>query len=236
MTRLARQHQAAPAAYYHVMNRGHNREVVFADDHDHTYFLELRERSRQRFPVRRFHYCLMSNHFHLLVHCDRGPDLSTWMAGLLRAYVHYFHRRTGFVGHLWQGRLRSPAVGVEEYFLSCACYIERNPLAAGLVSEPWQYRWSSCCAYALGVPDPLLSFNVWYQGLGGEADVRQARWRDFLLGDDPREAVIRRGDWVAGDAASRRRLEQERRPARRRGRPRKAPPGQEGYFPQFYED
>jgi putative transposase len=72
------------------------------------------------------------------------------MAGLLRAYVHYFHRRTGFVGHLWQGRFRSPAVGVEQYFLSCARYIERNPVEAGLVVEPWEYAWSSCRAYALG--------------------------------------------------------------------------------------
>jgi len=51
------------------------------------------------------------------------------MAGLLRSYVHYFHRRSGFVGHLWQGRFQSPAVAVAEYFLSGACYIERNPVA-----------------------------------------------------------------------------------------------------------
>jgi hypothetical protein len=65
-------------------------------------------------------------------------ELSPWMAGLLRAYVHYHHRRTGFVGHLWQGRFNSPAVAVEDYFLSCARYIERNPLVAGLVAQPWQ--------------------------------------------------------------------------------------------------
>jgi hypothetical protein len=86
------------------------------------------------------------------------------------------------------------------------------------------------------VSDPLSSYNVWYQGLGAEAGLRQRRWREFLLRDDPREEVIRRGDWVAGDAAERRRLQQERRPARRRGRPPKPPPGQEGYFPEFYED
>jgi len=156
MTCAPRQQQAAPAAFYHVMNRGHNREVVFARADDFNYFLRLLDRSRQRFPVRLDHYCLMSNHFHLLVHGERVADLSSWMAGLLRSYVHSFHRRSGFVGHLWQGRFQSPAVAVAEYFLSCARYIERNPVAAGLVAEPWHYGWSSARAYALGVADPLL--------------------------------------------------------------------------------
>jgi putative transposase len=118
-------------------------------------------------------YGLVGNHFHLLVRCARPKDLSACMAGLLRSYVHYYHRRYGFVGHLWQGRFKSPAVAVEEYFLSCARYIERNPLGAGLVTEAWEYRWSSCRAYALGEPDPLLSYNVWYQTLGADAGQRQ---------------------------------------------------------------
>jgi putative transposase len=127
-------------------------------------------------------------------------------------------------------------MAVEEYFLSCARYIERNPLEAGLLAEPWQYGWSSCRAYALGEADPLLCYNVWYQSLGSEPGVRQQRWREFLLGADPHEEVIRRGDWVLGNDGHRRRLQQcEARPARRRGRPRKPPPGQEGFFPEFYE-
>jgi putative transposase len=214
------------------MNRGHNREAVLAADEDKAYFLHLVERYGRRFPVRLFHYCLMSNHFHLLVHCDGVQDLSRWMAGLLRAYVHYFRRLTGFVGHLWQGRFKSAAVAVEGYFLSCARYIERNPVEAGLVAQPWDHPWSSCRAYGLGASDPLLSYNVWYQGLAAEASLRQRRWREFLLGDDPQEAAVRRGDWVMGDEAERLRMQQEGRPAR----PRRPPPGQEGYFPEFYED
>src|SRR5208282_4177574 len=222
------------AAYYHVMNRGHNREVVFQTDEDRVYFLHLLDRYRQRFDVRLFHYCLMSNHFHLLVQCQRAEELSSWMAGLLRAYVHYYHRRTDFVGHLWQGRFKSPAVAVEDYFLSCARYIERNPVAAHLVELPWEYRWSSCPAYALGVADALLCYNVWYQGLGDDAGRRQQRWREFLLGDDPHEEEVRRGDWLVGGDAYRRRMQQSSaRPAHRRGRPRKPPLAQQGLFPEF---
>jgi putative transposase len=236
MPRASRHRQGSAAPYYHVLNRGHNREVVFRDAADHRYFLDLLARYGRRGTARLYHYCLMSNHFHLLLRCERVEDLSPWIAGLLRAYVHYYHRRYGFVGHLWQGRFRSPAVAAEDYFLSCARYLERNPVAAGVVAEPWQYPWSSCPAYALGVADPLLSYNVWYQGLGGDPEARQGRWREFLLGDDPREAAVATADWVAGSDAERRRLYRpQARPARRRGRPRQAPAGQEGHFPEFYE-
>jgi putative transposase len=140
MPRLPRRLHGAGVVYYHVMNRGHNREVVFQTDDDHAYFLELLQRSRQRCAVRLYHYCVLDNHFHLLVGCAVAGELARWMAGLLRAYVHHLHRHTGFLGRLWQGRFRSPAVAVEEYFLSCARCIERNPLAAGLVAQAWQYR------------------------------------------------------------------------------------------------
>jgi putative transposase len=96
----ARHAQQATRCYYHVMNRGHNREVVFPADGDCPYFLELVDRYRQRFPWRVYHYCLMSNHFHLLVRCQSPADLSACLAGLLRSYVHYAYRRYGFVGHL----------------------------------------------------------------------------------------------------------------------------------------
>jgi hypothetical protein len=97
--------------------------------------------------------------------------------------------------------------------------------------RPWDYRWSSCPAYALAVADPLLSYNVWYQSLGADAGQRQQRWREFLLGDDPHEELVRGGNWIVGDEAFRRRMQQSAaRPARRRGRSRKAPHNQEGVF------
>src|SRR5437763_555459 len=80
MPRVPRRHQRAAAVYFHVMNRGHNREVVFQTDADHVYFLELLQRYRERFAVRLYHYCLMSNHFHLLVQCEDPEKLSPWMA------------------------------------------------------------------------------------------------------------------------------------------------------------
>jgi putative transposase len=145
------------------------------------------------------------------------------MAGLLRSYVHHAHRRHGFVGHLFQGRFKSPAIEAESYLLSCGRYIERNPMKAGLVALPWDYGWSSAAAYALGNEDTLLSESPWYEGLAGSASWRQELWRSVLLGEDAKEEAVRRGDWVLGSKTFCQRMgEQRGRPVRRRGRPRAA--------------
>jgi putative transposase len=169
-------------------------ERILDDDEDRTFFLHLLNRYRNRFGLRLYHHCLMSNHFHLVLQLDKPKLLSPCVAGLLRSYVHHFHRRYGFVGHLWQGRFKSPGIEAETYLLSCGRYVERNPTEAGLVVEPWHYRWSSCPAYALGEPDPLLAENPWYQELGSTAAKRRRRWREFVLGEDPREEKIGRDD------------------------------------------
>jgi REP element-mobilizing transposase RayT len=113
MPRKARRLQWTEAACYHVTGRGHNRKTLFSDDADRGKFLELLGRYRRRFEWRLFAYCLMSNHYHLLIQMRDPRDLSVMMAGLQLAYVHYYHRRRGFVGHLWQGRFWSPAIEME---------------------------------------------------------------------------------------------------------------------------
>ena len=209
-------------AAYHVINRGHNRETVFRDDVDRLKFLDLLDRYRCQFSFRLYHYCLMSNHFHLLLQLDDPRILSSMMAGLQRAYVHYFHRRHQFVGHLWQGRFKSPAIQRDSYWLSCGRYIERNPLDAGIVDVPWEYPWSSAAAYALGRTDPWLTEDPEYLSLGPNAAQRQDRWRQFLMASDEREQPIRQQrDWAIGDDTFRRRMRsvRSRTEVRRGGRP-----------------
>jgi putative transposase len=224
MPRILRWQQWAQAACYHLMDRGHDRNDVFADDEDRRVFLDLVARSQRRFYFRLYHYCLMSNHFHLLVQLRDPRHLSPLMAGLLRAYVHHCHRRHGFVGHLWQDRFKSPAIQRDNYLLSCGRYIERNPVEAGMILEPWQYVWSSSRAYALGEANTLLAENPCYVELASEAERRQQLWREFLQGEDPREEAVRRGDWAIGDEEFQRDWAHTHgRPSPRpRGRPRKA--------------
>src|ERR1700722_591609 len=107
----------------------------------------------------------MDNHCPLLLQLPQARLLSALLAGLQVAYWHHYRRRNQLVGHLFQGRSKTPAVEGDDYLLSCGRYIERNPVAAGLVGQPWDYRWSSCRCYALGVANALLADNPWYQEL-----------------------------------------------------------------------
>jgi len=138
MPRVPRCLPLVAAVCFHLINRGHNREVIFADDEDRRVFLDLLARYGDRFGFSLHHSCLMSNHCHWLVRLEAARRLSALLAGLLGAYVHHSYRRQGFVGNRWQGRFKSPAVQDGVYLLSCGRYIERNPLEVGLCSEPWQ--------------------------------------------------------------------------------------------------
>src|SRR5947208_16565465 len=98
MPRVPRCMQLSRDAAYHLMTRGHNREALFRDADDTRYFLGLLDRYRRRFGLRLYHYCLMTNHIHLLLQLDEPRRLSALMAGLLIAYVRYCNGRHGFVG------------------------------------------------------------------------------------------------------------------------------------------
>ena len=224
MPRTARKYLWADTAAYHVINRGHNRETVFGNDEEMAYFLTLLGRYRDRFDAQIYHYCLMSNHFHLLLRLPQPQRLSSFMAGLLRSYVHFYHQRRGFVGHLWQGRFKSPVVQREGYWLSCGRYIERNPQEAGLVARPWEYRWSSAAVYALGRSDPLVrELNPCYLDLADQASDRRKTWQELLLSADPLEQDVRRAEHFLGDEGFGQGFQQERGRSvrRRRGRPAK---------------
>jgi putative transposase len=138
MPRRARRHVWTRAACYHLLNRDHARETIFHDDDDRLRFLDLLARSRDRFGFRLYHYCLMGNHFHLLLQLPDARTLSPLLAGLQVAYWHHYRRRYHLVGQLFQGRCKTPAVEAEASLLSCGRYIERNPLVAGLVAVPWE--------------------------------------------------------------------------------------------------
>jgi putative transposase len=224
MPRKPRYLQLAQDAAYHVLTRGHNREAVFGHDDDKRLLLSLLARYKARFRFCLYHYCLMDNHLHLLLRPAQPRELSRLMAGLLLAYVRAYQRRTGFVGHAFQGRFKSPAVQRQGYWLSCGRYVERNPMEAGLAGVPWDYRWSSCRAYALGQADGLLDENPCYRELAAEPQRRHSLWQAFVLGEDARAVDIARGEWAIGDAEFRGQMAQVmgRALPRPRGRPPKA--------------
>ena len=233
---------------YHAINRGNDRRVVFADEEDHIAFLKSLARTQLRYPFFLYGYCLMSNHFHLLLRPGPGVTISRVLQSLSVAHTRRFHRRYGSSGHVWQGRFKSPVVQDDGHLWAVLRYIEANPLRARMVADPSDYRWSSYPTHGDGRPDPLLTALPEWSQLGRDEDRRRTEWRRRVLADqDGLElAAIReslRGGRPFGDPAWTRlqadRLgllaAEERRPV---GRPKKAQltrsfPNSE--FPEFPE-
>ena len=141
---------------YHAMNRGNNRTDVFAGDGDYEAFLESLLVAKGRYPFALFGYCLMSNHFHLLLKPGSGQSISRILQSLSVAHTWRYHKRHRTSGHVWQGRFKSPVIQDDDHLLVVLRYIEANPVRAGLVADPRDYRWSSYGHHGLGLVDTLL--------------------------------------------------------------------------------
>ena len=139
MPRTAR---ASAADYcYHVLNRGNGRSEVFHDAEDYCAFLEMIAQSSARLPMRVLGWCLMPNHFHLLLRPYGDGDLSRWMQWLLPSHVRRYRKRHGSSGHVWQGRFKAFPCQDDGHLRTVIRYVERNALRAGLVTkaEDWPY-------------------------------------------------------------------------------------------------
>ena len=129
---------------HHIIQRGHNRQVVFASDEDYRYYLDNLREWKEKLGCKIYAYCLMTNHVHLIV--DPGEDggnlarLMKRVAGRQTRYLNKLEKRTG---SLWEGRFKSSTISADEYLLACSRYVELNPVRAGIVADPGDYRWSS---------------------------------------------------------------------------------------------
>jgi putative transposase len=190
-----------PGLTQHVVQRGNNRGTVFADTSDYKFFLRLLQHESQHHAVAINAYALMANHFHLMATPRDDAGLSAMMQSIGRTYVPVFNAKHHRTGGLWEGRYRSFAIESERYWLTCMRYVELNPVRAGIVATPDEYRWSSARAHVRGREDSVLTFHDLYLRLGSTAADRQRSWRAMcgdLLPDseltDVRDA-IRRGRW-----------------------------------------
>jgi len=139
---MARRPRIEIAGYYHIVNRGVEQRVVFEEPDDYEYFEELMCLYAKNFGITIHNYCLMSNHYHLLIEITR-PNLSKFMRQLNMNYAIYFNKKHKRSGHLWQGRFKSWYVTDEAYLYTLMRYIEQNPLKAGIVKEIADYPYSS---------------------------------------------------------------------------------------------
>ena len=151
--------------WYHALNRGNRREAVFHKSGDYDAFVEAMIDARVRVPLDLLGYCLMPNHFHLVLRPRKDGDLGRWMQWLLTAHARRYHRHYGTTGHVWQGRFKAFPVEDDDHLVTVLRYVERNALRAELVSRAEDWKWSSLPGWKRN--DPLL----WR-----EISVRDERW------------------------------------------------------------
>ena len=135
-----------PGAFYHVLNRANGRELIFLDQRDREKFLQYLETAIERYGVIVHTYCLMDNHYHLLLETPQ-PNLSVTMHWLNVSYATYFNRKRRRHGHLFQGRFKAILIDADAYLKQLSRYIHLNPVRAEMVTSPDQYQWSSYPAF-----------------------------------------------------------------------------------------
>jgi putative transposase len=161
----------------HVFNRGNNRGDIFCAERDYAFFLLALREASSRHQVDVHSYALMTNHFHLVATPRVATGLSSVMQAVGTTYVRYFNRRYTRTGRLFEGPFKANAIQTESYWFTCMRYVELNPVRAGLVSNPADYRWSSYRSNGLGFRDALVVQHPLYLSLGQSADCRQESWR-----------------------------------------------------------
>lgn len=135
-----------PGAFYHVTSRGNEKKDIFKSRRDREKFLEYLTSASERYGAVIHAYCLMSNHFHLLLETPSG-NISQIMSHIIGAYTTYFNIKRKRAGHLFQGRYKAILVEADEYAVELSRYIHLNPVKAGIAVEPGEYQWSSYRSY-----------------------------------------------------------------------------------------
>ncbi len=178
MARLPR--LTLPGYPHHIIQRGNNRQAIFATDANYRSLLALLAENAQKFAVDVHAYVLMSNHFHLLATPTTPDGLPLMMQAVGRRYVRYFNDAQGRSGTLWEGRYKSTLVQTERYLLACMAYIDLNPVRAGLVTQPRAYPWSSHAHYIGLRTDNLLTPHPLVWALGNTPFAREAAYTELV--------------------------------------------------------
>jgi putative transposase len=197
-----------PGLLRHVVARGNGRMKIFLDDSDYTRFLDLLTDFVEEFEVECWNYCVLPNHYHIAVR-PTLPNLSEAIQSLNSRYAQWWNKRHETVGHVFQGRFKDQIVDSESYLLALCRYIALNPVRAGLVGEPVDWRWSSFAAtVGLKPLHPALSVSEVLQQFGDSAletiETLQTRYATFVTSESNHPCTderIRSREWILGPSA-----------------------------------
>lgn len=180
-----------PGYPHHIVQRGHNRQVVFAQESDFSLYLENLRELKMECGIQVHAYCLMTNHVHLLLQPGEAiAELGRFMKALSARMTRHFNRLEKRTGTLWESRYKSSPVQTEQYLLACCRYIELNPVRARMVDTPGAYRWSSYNARMGGKGTDWIDLDPMYLALSDEEAIRQQKYQAFL------EAGIPSAEWA----------------------------------------
>jgi putative transposase len=203
MARLPR--LTIPGLAHHVIQRGNNRQAIFAADSDYELLLQLFHEHAKAQGVAIHAYVLMSNQFHVLATPETADGLPRMMQSVGRRYVRHFNQVQARTGTLWEGRYRSTVIQAERYLMACMVYMDLNPVREGVVSDPADHRWSSHGHYIGRHTDRLVTPHPLYWQLGNTPFARELAYRELVQAGvsaahqrELTDATLR--GWALGDA------------------------------------
>jgi len=176
-----------PGAYYHIYNRGINKQDIFLEEKDYLFYLQRLRQVKDKQKASVICYCLMPNHIHLLLRQDSEIPIYKVMSCLHTGYSMYFNKKYNKVGHLFQNRFKQKEVKNDEYLLQLASYIHLNPLIDGLAEKLGDYQWSSYPDYIDLRPGTLCDkesvllgkSSDWYKKITEEEIVEKLIRKEF---------------------------------------------------------
>ena len=176
-----------PGAFYHVTSRGNERGTIFQSNRDREKYLSYLESAHERYGAIIHVYCLMGNHYHLLLETPRG-NLSKILHYINGAYTTYFNIKRSRWGHLFQGRFKGILVDKDEYCKELSRYIHLNPVRAGMVRAPLEYPWSSYRYFVGRDKKPKWLTTEFVLGdFGGEGGRGFKKYREYVERGESKE-------------------------------------------------
>lgn len=183
---------------HHIVQRGHNRNVVFVAPSDFQYYLDTLREWKGKSGVKVYGYCLMVNHVHLILNPGENADsigeLMKRLAGRQTRYVNRLENRSG---SLWEGRYKSSPIETDGYLLACSRYVDLNPVRAKMVIHPKDYLWSSYCQ-KVGLEESWIDIDPSYSSLSNDINGCRRRYAEFVAEGVPdneadfiRKALVR---------------------------------------------
>lgn len=166
-------------AFYHVFNRGINKQPIFPSETDYHFFLDKLRNLKKKYDHSIYAFCLMPNHFHISIQTRKTP-ISKIMASLATSYSMYFNRTYNHFGPVFQNRFKSILVENDSYFMQLSRYIYLNPVKAKLIKNPALYPFSSI-REALG-KEPLYFLDQDIVRIIGETKNARKEYEKFIYG------------------------------------------------------